>query len=82
MLRRVLRDERFPESPERWASRADARCCSSHARSRISLADPHEKIDNKYTSMTAQSYKSAIEKDVADCCRRGLIALQESAPET
>eukprot|EP00308_Calcidiscus_leptoporus_P011685 CAMPEP_0119356088 /NCGR_PEP_ID=MMETSP1334-20130426/4793_1 /TAXON_ID=127549 /ORGANISM="Calcidiscus leptoporus, Strain RCC1130" /LENGTH=753 /DNA_ID=CAMNT_0007370055 /DNA_START=37 /DNA_END=2298 /DNA_ORIENTATION=+ len=41
--------------------------------------DPHEKIDNKYSSMTAQNYKAALEKDVADVCRRGLVALQERA---
>eukprot|EP00320_Phaeocystis_rex_P011056 CAMPEP_0119081620 /NCGR_PEP_ID=MMETSP1178-20130426/117644_1 /TAXON_ID=33656 /ORGANISM="unid sp, Strain CCMP2000" /LENGTH=62 /DNA_ID=CAMNT_0007064335 /DNA_START=21 /DNA_END=206 /DNA_ORIENTATION=- len=33
--------------------------------------DPHMKIESKYCSSTAASYKSHIEKDVADACRKG-----------
>ena len=34
--------------------------------------DPHMKIESKYSSPTAHAYKSLLEKDVAEACRRGL----------
>ena len=47
------------------------------ARSRFSTADAHEKIETKYSSMVAHNYKTVLEKDVADACRRGFAALRE-----
>jgi len=37
--------------------------------------DPHQKIESKYSSMTAHQYRALIEKDVAQACRTGLAAL-------
>ena len=41
--------------------------------------DPQEKIETKYSSMVSHQYKTALEKDVAEACRRGLSAYMEKA---
>uniref|UniRef100_A0A7S0L849 Arf-GAP domain-containing protein n=1 Tax=Coccolithus braarudii TaxID=221442 RepID=A0A7S0L849_9EUKA len=69
---------------DKWTYRQIYRCAvggNVRARDHWKRAgvDTHDKIDNKYSSMTAQNYKAALEKDVSDACRRGLVALQERA---
>ena len=44
--------------------------------------DPHEKIESKYCSMTAQNYMRLMEKDVADACRMGHPLVQQQCSGT
>ena len=62
---------------DKWTYRQLYRCAvGGNARAREhwkrSGVDPHQKIDAKYSSMTAAQYKTSLEKDVADMCRQGL----------
>ena len=65
---------------DKWTYRQLYRCAvGGNQRARLHWkkcgVDPQEKIETKYNSMIAHQYKSALEKDVADACRRGLAAL-------
>ena len=58
-------------SMDKWTYRQLYRCAvGGNARAREhwkrSGVDPHQKIDAKYSSMTAAQYKTSLEKDVAD----------------
>ena len=72
---------------DKWTYRQLYRCAvGGNARARLHWkkcgVDPQEKIDTKYSSMTAHQYKTALEKDVADACRRGLTAIMGSTAAT
>ena len=63
-------------SMDRWTYRQLYRCVvggNARAREHWKRAgvDPHMKIESKYSSPTAQSFKSLLEKDVAEACRKG-----------
>ena len=69
---------------DKWTYRQLYRCAvGGNARAREhwkrSGVDPHQKIDAKYSSMTAAQYKTSLEKDVADMCRQGLGMLAAPA---
>ena len=66
---------------DKWTYRQLYRCVvGGNARAREHWkrqgVDPHQKIESKYSSPTAQSYKAMLEKDVAEACRKGLAAVQ------
>ena len=61
---------------DKWTYRQLYRCVvGGNARAREHWkrqgVDPHQKIESKYGSSTAQSYKTILEKDVAEACRKG-----------
>ena len=69
---------------DKWTYRQLYRCAvGGNARAREhwkrASVDPHQKIESKYSSPTAQSYMRLLEKDVSEACRTGLAALQSGA---
>ena len=65
-------------SMDKWTYRQLYRCAvGGNARAREhwkrSGVDPHQKIESKYSSSTAQSYKTILEKDVAEIQRMDVV---------
>ena len=70
---------------DKWTYRQLYRCVvGGNARAREHWkrqgVDPHQKIESKYSSSTAHSYKTILEKDVAEACRKGLSAVMQLDP--
>ena len=66
---------------DKWTFRQLYRCAvggnvKARAHWKRAGADPQEKIESKYSSVLANQYKSQLEKDVADACRRGVMVLR------